>query len=318
MGTYNDLLKSLALAGDASAFFSMCESYFQARYHKERNSNVSHEDATTRLIAEASDLFEQLTHLQPNHFDAWFEEHCTMHQTTNNEPEEYILEKKTISESNRFIAQCAQELIRTGSKLKKKRQARVLSFPQTLLKRRLLLTLGLPLLLGLVIACGLLILNLSNTNITITITSSTSSHSFRLPPKKASDSTLINFISSRKDSLVPRTDSLKKVNDTTVHHADKNTISPVVAPKKNPSVLSPTAPAVERRIAAPAAVRPIANNPSPPAASVPTSAPLPPAAPPPQPRTEDQPLPSPTIESPASAPTPSTTGSSSETENTTY
>lgn len=131
---FDSLLKTLAQQGDSSAFLSLAGDYLKARYQKERENGSGHPDARTKLLAEATELFEQFQAVPAKHIDAWFEEHCRLTSSQENEAEAVILDKNTIKEAQLFIDECTHELLRTGSQLKKKHARKIRSLPYLLIK----------------------------------------------------------------------------------------------------------------------------------------------------------------------------------------
>lgn len=131
---FDSLLKTLAQQGDSSAFLSLAGDYLKARYQKERENGSGHLDARTKILAEATELFEQFQAVPAKHIDAWFEEHCRMSSSQENEAEAVILDKHTVKESQLFIDECTHELLRTGSQLKKRHARKLRSLPYLLIR----------------------------------------------------------------------------------------------------------------------------------------------------------------------------------------
>jgi hypothetical protein len=204
IGNFNELLKTLAQSGDPSAFFSLTESYFQARYQKERTSGVDQQDAKNKVLAEATELLEQLRNIPPKQFDVWFEEHCTMLPSTQSDQEEILLDKKLLVETNRFLNECAQELVRTGSVLRRKQQRKKQKFPNTLLQNRFFLPIGIPVVS--ILVCCIVIMLMGRMDMSFTITFSTPKNkcSMQIPPQ------------SMMSGIEPQSDTVHQKNDTTI------------------------------------------------------------------------------------------------------
>ncbi|MBN1307004.1 MAG: hypothetical protein JXA18_03745 [Chitinispirillaceae bacterium] len=138
-----ELLKQLALGGDPHAFFLLGESYFRARYLKERGSGATHQDAQTRILADAMELLESLQHIAPARFDAWFEEHCTVGTGTGQDnKQETTVDKKLSVETAAFLNRCSRELLCMGSDIKRVRQRRRRRLPDALFRNKIVVCCG--------------------------------------------------------------------------------------------------------------------------------------------------------------------------------
>ncbi|MBN1575287.1 MAG: hypothetical protein JW913_01955 [Chitinispirillaceae bacterium] len=135
---HEELLKQLALQGDPHAFFLLGTPYFRARYLKERSNGATHQDAQTRILADAMELLENLQHVAPARFDAWFEEHCTMFSgAPQDDKPESAPDKKIATETGAFLSLCSRELLRMGSDIKKARWHRQRRFPHVVFRNKI-------------------------------------------------------------------------------------------------------------------------------------------------------------------------------------
>jgi len=184
--TNSDLLADLALRGDAQAFFSLCADYFKARYLRERDNGATHQDAQMRIIADATELLEELGHVTPGRFDAWFEERCTMlPDASQDEKEIVVFDRKMAVETSAFLSRCRNELQRRASEIKRARLERERRFPAMFLRHKPLLAgLTVAALLGLGGVLGALVLSRLGASIVLTLVTSSGERSLRFPAHK--------------------------------------------------------------------------------------------------------------------------------------
>jgi hypothetical protein len=133
----DDLLKKLVLSGDTFAFFALTEPYFKGRYLRVRSGGTAMSDAQKMVLDEAVELLEAVQHVSFKHFDAWFDEHCSLLPGTVPEADPGgQVDVKLLAETENFIDRCSRELLRTGSDLKRATNLRRKKFPQVLLQRQ--------------------------------------------------------------------------------------------------------------------------------------------------------------------------------------
>ena len=182
------LIKQLALEGDSHAFFLLGESYFRMRYQKERINGATHQDAQMRIIADATELLEGLQHVAPVRFDAWLDEHCTMSTGSPSDPNtEAVSDKKIAAETDAFLNRCSNELIRTGSLLKKARRLKERSFPYLLFRNKIAMILWITVgSLAFLFAAGLLMAKTS-TALVVSLDTPGGQFSVQFPPLVMND-----------------------------------------------------------------------------------------------------------------------------------
>ena len=72
ISTYEELLLSLAVKGDPTAFYSIANSYFKERYFKLREENNSPEETAKNLLPLSGKLFRSFQESRPENFEKWF------------------------------------------------------------------------------------------------------------------------------------------------------------------------------------------------------------------------------------------------------
>ncbi len=151
----HELLKHLVLRGDPQAFFLLCKPYLTIRYRKERNNGSSDQDACSKIIAEAAELFEQVQGIRSKSFDAWFEEHCTMPDSSSTEADiKTSVDKKTAADTATFLNLCSRELIRKASEIKRISRKKQRSLPYLFFKNRIAVSVWILIIISAVILGG--------------------------------------------------------------------------------------------------------------------------------------------------------------------
>lgn len=258
--THSDLLADLALRGDAQAFFSLCADYFKARYLRERDNGTTHQDAQVRIVADATELLEELGHITPGRFDAWFEEHCTVLPDASQEEKEIVVfDRKMVAETSAFLSRCRNELQRRASEIKRARLERERRFPAMFLRNK-------PLVAGLIVAAllglggvlGTLVLSKLGVSIVLTLVTPSGESSLRFPAHKDNACETETQVQTQVPEPI-KSDTVL----TEQVRSDTGSAKPV-APGRKVSTVRPSTPQAEKRASPPLVPRAYVPPPPPP------------------------------------------------------